>query len=200
MRISDKQKQMLAFIETFVGKNGYPPTHEEIRAGLKISTKSLVNYHLEALAGASLLSRSPNTPRGIRLANEREPFTVPLTSSPMLLDNSADFDEQDVVELTCDIVSNTPDLYALKVQGDSMMDALVNDGDIVIIQRQNQAKNGELVAVRLLEQDCTTLKHYYRENGHVRLQPANPTLEPILVKPTAVQVEGKVMAIIRQVS
>lgn len=200
MRISDKQKQMLAFIENFVGKNGYPPTHEEIRAGLKISTKSLVNYHLEALQGASLLSRSPNTPRGIRLAHEREPFTVPLTSSPTLPDNSTDFDEQDVVELTCDIVSNAPDLYALKVQGDSMMDALVNDGDIVIIQRQNQAKNGELVAVRLLDQDCTTLKHYYRENGHVRLQPANPTLEPVLVKPAAVQVEGKVMAIIRQVS
>lgn len=200
MRISDKQKQMLAFIETFVGRNGYPPTLEEIRAGLKISTKSLVNYHLEALAGASLLSRSPNTPRGIRLANEREPFTVPLTSSPILPEPLADLDEQEVVELTCDIVSNTPDLYALKVQGDSMLDALVNDGDIVIIQRQNQAKNGELVAVRLLEQDCTTLKHYYRENGHVRLQPANPTLEPVLVKPAAVQVEGKVMAIIRQVS
>ncbi|NJN95301.1 MAG: repressor LexA [Anaerolineales bacterium] len=200
MRISDKQKQMLAFIETFVGRNGYPPTLEEIRAGLKISTKSLVNYHLEALAGASLLSRSPNTPRGIRLANEREPFTVPLTSSPILPEPLADLDEQEVVELTCDIVSNTPDLYALKVQGDSMLDALVNDGDIVIIQRQNQAKNGELVAVRLLEQDCTTLKHYYRENGHVRLQPANPTLEPVLVKPAAVQVEGRVMAIIRQVS
>lgn len=200
MRISDKQKQMLAFIETFVGRNGYPPTLEEIRAGLKISTKSLVNYHLEALAGASLLSRSPHTPRGIRLANEREPFTVPLTSSPILPDPLADLDEQEVVELTCDIVSNTPDLYALKIQGDSMLDALVNDGDIVIIQRQNQAKNGELVAVRLLEQDCTTLKHYYRENGHVRLQPANPTLEPVLVRPAAVRVEGKVMAIIRQVS
>ncbi|MCK6624762.1 MAG: transcriptional repressor LexA [Anaerolineae bacterium] len=200
MRISDKQKQMLAFIENFVGKNGYPPTHEEIRAGLKISTKSLVNYHLEALQGASLLSRSPNTPRGIRLANEREPFTIPLTNGPMLPDNSADLDEQDVVELTCDIVSNTPDLYALKIQGDSMLDALVNNGDIVIIQRQNQAKNGEFVAVRLLEQDCTTLKYYYRENGHVRLQPVNPTLEPLLVKPTVVQIEGKVMAIIRQVS
>lgn len=202
MKISDKQKQMLAFIENFVGKNGYPPTHEEIRAGLRISTKSLVNYHLEALEGASLLSRSPNTPRGIRLANEREPFTVPLTTSPTFLlpAPSADLEAQDVVELTCDIVSNTPDLYALKVRGDSMIDALVNDGDIVIIQRQDQAKNGDLVAVRLLEQDCTTLKHYYRENGHVRLQPANPTLEPVLVKPAAVQVEGKVMAIIRQVS
>lgn len=203
MKISDKQKQMLAFIENFVGKNGYPPTHEEIRAGLRISTKSLVNYHLEALEGASLLSRSPNTPRGIRLANEREPFTVPLTTTRATLPlpaPSADLEEQDVVELTCDIVSNTPDLYALKVQGASMIDALVNDGDIVIIQRQSQAKNGELMAVRLLEQECTTLKHYYRENGHVRLQPVNPTLEPVLVKPAAVQVEGKVMAIIRQVS
>lgn len=200
MKISDKQKQMLAFIETFVGRNGYPPTLEEIRAGLRISTKSLVNYHLEALAGASLLSRSPHTPRGIRLANERDPFTIPLTSSPALPDAAADLDEQDVVELTCDIVSNTPDLYALKVQGDALIDALVSDGDIVIIQRQNQAKNGELVVVRLLEQASTTLKHYYRENGHVRLQPANPTLEPLLVKPASVQVEGKVMAIIRQVS
>jgi len=201
MHVSHKQKEMLAFIENFVGENGYPPTHEEIRTGLNISTKSLVNYHLEALESAALLSRSPNTPRGIRLMSEREPFSVPLagnlTTSPLA--NSNDINEQAVIELTCDIVSNTRNLYAFKVQGDSMLDALVNDGDIVIIQRQNQAKNGDLVAVRLLEQNRTTLKHYYRENGHVRLQPANPTLKPVLVKPNAVQVEGKVMAIVRQV-
>jgi repressor LexA len=202
MQISDKQKEMLAFIENFVGENGYPPTHEEIRTGLNISTKSLVNYHLEALESAALLSRSPNTPRGIRLKSERETFSVPLagnlTTSPLA--NSNGINEQAVIELTCDIVSKTRNLYALKVQGDSMLDALVNDGDIVIIQRQNQAKNGDLVAVRLIEQNQTTLKHYYRENGHVRLQPANPTLKPVLVKPNAVQVEGKVMAIVRQVS
>jgi repressor LexA len=198
MQISDKQKQMLAFIENFVGKNGYPPTHEEIRTALKISTKSLVNYHLEALEGAALLSRSPNTPRGIRLMCEPETFSVPLSNGPVSV--SAGLEEQEVVELTCDIVSNTPNLYALKVQGDSLLDALVNDGDIVIIQRQNQAQNGDLVAVRLLEQDRTTLKHFYRENGHVRLQPANPDLEPVFLKPNAVQVEGKVMAIIRQVN
>ncbi|MBI1877672.1 MAG: hypothetical protein HYR94_05485 [Chloroflexi bacterium] len=80
------------------------------------------------------------------------------------------------------------------------MDALVNDGDIVVIQRQNQARNGDFVVVRLLGEDRTILKHYYRENGHVRLQPANPTLKPVLVKPNAVQIEGKVMAIIRQMS
>jgi repressor LexA len=202
MQISDKQKQMLAFIENFVGKNGYPPTHEEIRTGLKISTKSLVNYHLEALEGAALLSRSPNTPRGIRLTSEPETFYVPLNNDPVAASSASPtgLEEQEVVELTCDIVSNTPNLYALKVQGDSLLDALVNDGDIVIIQRQSQAKNGDLVAVRLLEQDRTTLKHFYRENGHVRLQPANPDLEPLFVKPHTVQVEGKVMAIIRQVN
>jgi repressor LexA len=202
MRISDKQKQMLAFIENFVGKNGYPPTHEEIRTALKISTKSLVNYHLEALEGAALLSRSPNTPRGIRLTSEPETFYVPLNngSGAASPESPAELREQEVVELTCDIVSNTPNLYALKVQGDSLLDALVNDGDIVIIQRQSQAKNGDLVAVRLLEQDRTTLKHYYRENGHVRLQPANPDLKPLFVKPHAAQIEGKVMAIIRQVN
>jgi repressor LexA len=107
---------------------------------------------------------------------------------------------QEVIELTCDIVSNTRNLYALKVQGDSMMDALVNDGDIVVIQRQNQARNGDFVAVKLIDEDRTSLKHFYRENGHVRLQPANPLLEAVLVKPDAVQVEGKVMAIIRQVN
>jgi repressor LexA len=200
MRISHKQKQMLAFIENFVGENGYPPTHEEIRSGLKISTKSLVNYHLEALEGAALLSRSPNTPRGIRLMSDREPFSVPLTTDFMLPQplTSASLNEQDAIELTCDIVANSRDLYAFKVQGDSMLDALVNDGDVVIIQRQSQAKNGDLVAVRL-DESRTTLKHYYRENGHVRLQPANPTLESVRVKPNRVQVEGKVMAIIRQV-
>ncbi|HXV43289.1 MAG TPA: transcriptional repressor LexA [Anaerolineae bacterium] len=202
MRISDKQKEMLAFIENFVGENGYPPTHEEIRTGLKISTKSLVNYHLEALEDAAMLSRSPNTPRGIRLMSERDTFSVPFAgeltiSAPA---NPADLNEQDAIELTCDIVSNTPNLYALKVQGEAMLDALVNDGDIVIIQRQNQVKNGDLVAVRLTDQNRLGLKHYYRENGHVRLQPADPSLQPLIVKPNAVQVEGKVMAIIRQVT
>lgn len=202
MQISDKQKQMLAFIENFVDKNGYPPTHEEIRSALKISTKSLVNYHLEALEGAALLSRSPNTPRGIRLTNEPEIFRLPVSRGPISVRpaNPAALAEEEVVELTCDIVANTPNLYALKVQGDSLLDALVNDGDIVIIQRQNQAQNGDLVAVRLLEQEQTMLKHYYRENGHVRLQPANPELEPLFVKPHTVQIEGKVMAIIRQVN
>ena len=199
--VSDKQREMLAFIENFVTEKGYPPTLEEIRTGLDISTKSLVNYHLEALETAGLLSRSPNTPRGIRLNNENETFRVPFAYRPV--DNrpgmAANIDEQDAIELTCDITPNDHDLYALKVEGEAFLDALVNDGDIVIMQQQNQAHNGEMVAVRLLEQGQTTLKRFYRENGHVRLEPANPSLEPIIVSPDAVEIQGKVMAIIRRV-
>ncbi len=200
MRVSDKQKEMLAFIEDFVDKNGFPPTHEEIRVGLNISTKSLVNYHLEALEEAALLSRTPNTPRGIRLTSDNQTVRVPFVGDRVtqsLEKKSAN--EQAVIELTYDIVPNARNLYALKAPGNLWRDALVDDGDIVIIQRQSQVKNGDLAAVRLTTQNQTILKRFYRENGHVRLQPANPKLKPLIVKPDAVQVEGKVMAIIRQV-
>ncbi len=192
---------MLAFIENFVGANGYPPTHEEIRVGLSISTKSLVNYHLEALENAALLSRAPNTPRGIRLRDENATFHVPLANGPMAYHPDTALDhEQAVIQLTYDIVPNSQDLFALKVQGTAMMDALVDEGDIIIIQRQNRANNGDFVAVRLVEQQQTTLKRYYRENGHVRLQPAHPGLDALIVRPEAIEIEGKVMAIIRQVN
>jgi repressor LexA len=199
MRVSNKQKEMLAFIEKYLEKNGFPPTHEEIRVGLNISTKSLVNYHLEALEEAAMLTRSPNTPRGIRLRNEQT-IRVPVVGrAGLAVADAPQGTDQDVIELTYDIVPDARNLYALKVRGHAMMDALVSDGDIVVIQRQNQVKNGDLAAVRLTTHNQTTLKRFYRENGHIRLQPANPKLKPLIVKPEAVQVEGKVMAIIRQV-
>jgi repressor LexA len=202
MKISDKQREMLAFIERFVEEKGYPPTFEEIRTGLKISSKSLVNYHLEVLENAGLLSRSPNTPRGIRLRGERDTVQVPLMGR-IAAGPPTDFvaeDNREAIELTYDIVPNRDDLYALKVEGDSMVDALVHDGDIVVMQQQVEAENGEMVAVRLIEQNETTLKRFYRENGHVRLQPAHPTMAPLIVSPEAVAIQGKVVAIIRQVN
>lgn len=198
--ISDKQEEMLAFIESFLAENGYPPTYEEIRTGLDISTKSLVNYHLEALENAALLTRVPNTPRGIRLTGENNTLRVPfgrmVTKQPI---DFPDLDDDDVIELTYDIVATRDNLYALKIEDDTMIDALVNDGDIVILQRQTQARNGEMVAVRLLERGETALKRYYRENGHVRLQSATPDVAPVIVAPEAIKVQGKVVAVIRQV-
>lgn len=92
------------------------------------------------------------------------------------------------------------DLFALEVQGDSMIDAMVNDGDLVIMKPANEARNGELVAIWLRDRDETTLKYFYLENGRVRLQPANPTMKPIYIDdPSIVQIQGKVVMVIRQV-
>jgi repressor LexA len=96
---------------------------------------------------------------------------------------------------------NVADLFALEVQGDSMIDAMVNDGDIVIMKRAREARNGEMVAIWLNDRDETTLKYFYLENGRVRLQPANPTMKPIYVDdPNTVQIQGKVVMVIRKVS
>jgi repressor LexA len=92
------------------------------------------------------------------------------------------------------------DLFALEVQGDSMIDAMINDGDIIIMKPTNQARNGELVAIWLKDRDETTLKYFYLENGKVRLQPANPTMEPIYIDdPSIVEIQSKVVMVIRQV-
>jgi repressor LexA len=199
--LSERQQAMLAFIEEFVLQNGYPPTYEEIRTALGISTKSLVKHHLGVLEAAGRLSRAPHTPRGIRLSRG-ETFRVPRMGhiAAGLPISFGDPDPDDYLELTRDIVAEQEGLYALQVKGNSMIDALVNDGDIVIMKHQEEARNGEMVAVRLRDRDETTLKRFFRENGHVRLQPANPAMPPIIVHPSAVQVQGRVVAVIRQVA
>jgi repressor LexA len=199
--VRDKQKQILKFIEQFLEQNGYPPTYEEIRAGLNFSSKSLVNYHLEALENAGRLSRSPQTTRGLRLMSENETVRVPVmagtnSETPVI---GSETDPPEVIELTCDLVPDSEDLYAFRIQNGSMPDALLNRGDIVIIQPKSQAENGQLMAVRLVPQNKTTFRRYYRENGHVRLQPDNPAMEPLIVKPDAIKLQGKVVAVIRRI-
>lgn len=198
-QLSNRQHIILAFIEEFLEENGYPPTYEEIRAALGFSTKSLVNHHLEVLEANGYLSRVPNTPRSIRLMQPRT-FRVPKLGqiAAGLPISVGDPDPDDYLELTRDIVAEQDGLYALQVTGNSMIDALVNDGDTVILKQQNEAHNGEMVAVWLRDREETTLKRFYRENGHVRLQPANPTMPPLIVHPSVVQVQGRVVAVIRQ--
>lgn len=112
----------------------------------------------------------------------------------------ATYDEDDALEVSASMLptSRTDDLFALRVSGDSMIDAMVNDGDIVIMRQQEIARNGDMVAVWLNSSDTTTLKHFYYEDGRIRLQPANPTMDPIYVDPEDVRVQGKVMMVLRQ--
>lgn len=201
IKISDKQERMLAFIEEFVGSNGYPPTYEEIRAGLNISTKSLVDYHLGVLESADFITRIPNTPRGLRLAVEPNGFAPVVKNGvdPQPAD-CAYLTEAEIVELTFDVVSTDSELYALKVDDPAIVGTFVGKGDIIILQRQNCVQNGEVIAARLAAQGQTALLgRYYRENGHVRLEPVNTAVKSMIVAPDALEIQGKVVAVIRQV-
>jgi|Deesub1362B_J571_1020462.scaffolds.fasta_scaffold09698_1 repressor LexA len=204
--LSERQKEMLDFIRDFIRKKGYPPTYEEIRRFLGLSTKSLVDYHLKALQEKGYISRAARTPRGIKLTDRRlSTFSVPLlgriaAGEPIPIPES-DFPPFgcETIELTSDIVRDEEGLYALQVEGDSMIDALIGDGDIVVMKHQRRVENGEMAAVWLKEGGETTLKRFYLEEGLVRLQPANPNLSPRYYHPFEVEVQGKLIAVIRNI-
>jgi repressor LexA len=198
--LTSRQQAILNFIQDFMARHHYPPTYEEIRSGLGLSTKSLVDYHLTALEDAGVISRDRATPRGLRLVNG-EAFSVPLVGSIGASLPTAVFADltHEALVLTRDIVPEQEGLYALKVRGTSMIDAMVDDGDIVVMKKQSDAKNGDMVAARLIDRDEMTLKYIYLEPNRVRLQPANPTLGPIYTQPANIEIQGRVVAVIRRV-
>ena len=203
--LSRRQREVLDFIYEFVEENGYPPTHEEIQFEVGLSSKSHVHFYLKALEREGYIERAPNIPRGIRLTGKfgrgrfagviEVPFLGQIAAGEPI---SFSDDGHEAIELTRDIVRGGEGLYALRVKGDSMVDALINDGDIVVMKHQQEASNGEMVAVRLKDRDETTLKRFYLARGRVRLQPANPTMHPLYVHPAEVEIQGKVVAVIRQ--
>jgi len=209
-RLSARQARILDFIQKFIADYGYPPTVREIGEATNISSTSVVDYNLKALERLGLIRRDHEVSRGIDLLVDpirqalgnlvRVPVLGVIAAGepiPVPDENTAYADE--VLELTRDILLGYGDeLYALRVQGNSMIDALVKDGDIVIMRPQRMVENGEMAAIWLKERQETTLKRFYREGPMVRLQPANPTLKPIFVPAQQVEVQGKVVAVLRQ--
>jgi repressor LexA len=205
---------MLAFIREFLTENGYPPSIREIGKAVGISSTSVVNYNLNILEKKEFIGRDRTVSRGIRLLGEgsvaggvlERMIRIPLlgriaAGSPLPVPGS-DFSlfGGETVELARGILPEQEDLYALQVRGDSMIDALINDGDIVVMKHQQQASNGDMVAVWLKDKEETTLKHFYLEGKNVRLQPANPTMQPSYVPAANVEVQGKVVMVIRQLT
>lgn len=203
--LTTRQQEVLDFIYEFVEENGYPPTHEEIQSEVGLSSKSHVHFYLKALEREGYIERASNVPRGIRLTGKSArgrfagiiavPFLGQIAAGEPISFSDA---SHETIELTRHIVRDREGLYALRVKGDSMVDALVNDGDIVVMKHQQEVGNGEMVAVRLKDRDETTLKRFYQEKDRVRLQPANPTMRPLYVHPANVEIQGKVVAVIRQ--
>ena len=219
--LGERHKRILKFLEKFQADNGYPPSIREIGENTNISSTSVVNYYLNQLEEMNYIERESNVSRGIRLLRNLEGnlsqaaqvisdmFTVPVigrivAGEPVPVPSS-DFnyyDQETGIDIARSLLpprEKTADLFALEVQGDSMIDAMVNDGDLVVMRSVSSAENGEMVAVWLSDRDETTLKYFFKENGKIRLQPANPSMKPIIIdNPAQVQVQGKVVLVIRR--
>lgn len=210
MALSERQQKILNFVKTFTLDNGYPPTIREIGKAVDISSTSVVNYNLDALQREGYIYRDRTVSRGIRLVEGLEELTgannlikVPLlgriaAGSPIEVPEGAHDPDIDTIELPKDLAPDDEQIYALKVQGNSMIDALINDGDIVVMRHTNIANNGDMIAAWLTEQEETTLKRFYHEGNRIRLQPENQTMQPIYVDPDKVEVQGRVVTVIRQ--
>lgn len=212
--LSEPQKRVLETLETYQERYGYPPSIREIQKEAKISSTSMVDYYLNRLVELGYIERDGKVSRGIRLVKTLsqkvgEMFQVPVigriqAGEPLNISPTdfSLFDPESMVEVATSLLprqERDKPLYALEVQGDSMIDAMVNDGDIIILQPADEAHNGEMVAAWLKDEEATTLKYFYRENGTVQLKPANPHYEPIKKKVDDVLVQGKVVMVIRQV-
>jgi repressor LexA len=206
--LSTKQRQMLEFISSHMNQHERPPTNREIGQAMGIGSTGHVDYHLSILAKKGYVEREANTSRGLRLTATGEPnprrrvYHVPVqgliaAGAPI----EAISDPNDAIELSDDF--GAQDAYALRVRGKSMIEDLIDDGDLVVVKPTQSATNGDLVVALLTngasEHGEATLKRYYKERDKIRLQPANQAMKPISVRPEDVQVQGKVIALIRRI-
>ena len=208
--LSERQERMLAYIQDFLADRQYPPTVRDIQTGCDISSTSVVDYNLKKMQQMGYLRREREVSRGIELVGEglrgskREVVKIPIMGSiaagePLYAPDAPAYADQsyDTIDLTAALTQDRQNLFALRVKGMSMIDALVADGDIVILEPSSDARNGEMVAAWLDDSEETTLKRFFLEGDTVRLQPENETMEPIRVPAKDVSVRGKVVGVVR---
>jgi len=209
--LSRRQQSILDFIGTFLDENEYPPTIRDIQRELDISSTSVVDYNLRVLEERDLIRRNRNISRGIELvgrtSQRRNVIAIPVVGqiaagAPIPVPGDLEGSElAETIELSTDLVPDQGrNVFALRVKGHSMIDALINDGDIVVLRQQETCENGETVAVWLRDQKETTLKRFYLEGERVRLQPANVTMAPIYTPSENVEIQGKLVSVLRSMS
>ncbi|MFH1087270.1 MAG: transcriptional repressor LexA [Chloroflexota bacterium] len=204
---SDKPRQVLEFVENFISKRGYAPSVTEIQRGLGITSSSVVAFQLKVLEREGLIKRYPRITRGLEVRSMGERArAVPLlgviaAGQPVHVpaQNAWQAAALDMVQVPLDLIPTGVDVFALRVKGTSMIDAFILHGDIIILTPVSAVDDGQMVAVWLSDRDETTLKKLYREpDGRIRLQPANQTMDPIYVDAEYVEVQGKVIAVVRK--
>ena len=199
--LSTKQQKIIEFLRRFIREKDYPPSIRDIQEACGISSTSVVDYNLKALERMGYIHRDREVSRAIELldGSGRRPrmIAVPLVGQiaagqPIPVPE-ASVDYSETVEITEEMARGKENIYPLRVRGTSMIDALVNDGDIIILQQDSSPENGEMVAAWLKSEQEATLKRFYREGDRVRLQPANEAMEPIYTDADNVEIQGKVL-------
>jgi len=209
--LPEPQQRILAYINQYMDEHGVPPTIREIQKGTNTSSTSMVSYHLKGLERAQLINRTERRSRGVlpqdaHRVNLRDMINVPIVgrivaSEPAPMpDADALRDAENTVQVARSMVGSEDGLYALEVKGNSMIDALISDGDIVVMRRTEEVKNGDLAAVFLTDRNESTLKRVFRENNgkKLKLKPENPTMKPFYVDARNAMIQGKVMCVIRR--
>lgn len=217
--LSERQQRILDFIRQYREENGYPPTIREIGKAVGITSTSVVKYNLERLQEKGCIGRSKEVSRGLRLVEDGSAgqavkpglaglpsgvVQVPIfgtisAGAPIAVPGQPDNPEE-TLSLPQELVPSSGDVYALRVRGDSMVDALIADGDWIVIRHQATAEPGEMIVAWIKDREETTLKYYYPEHERVRLQPANPAYQPIFVPAAQLEIQGKVAAVVRPIA
>lgn len=201
-KITDKQKEILEYIKETILKKGYPPAVREICEAVNLKSTSSVHSHLETLEKNGYIRRDPTKPRTIEILDDefaltrREVVNVPLigtvaAGTPLLAQENI----EDYMPIPAEMLPNK-EIFMLRVKGDSMIEAGIFNNDQVLVAKQDTAENGEMVVA--LVEDSATVKTFYKENGHYRLQPQNAAMSPIIVD--EVQILGKVIGLFRLMS
>ena len=202
-KLTTKQKSILDILKKLIAKNGYPPTVREIGKEAKLSSPATIHFHLKQLEKKGYIKQDPNRNRTLEilvpneyLEKDEHIIDVPLigkvtAGSPIEAIEVPD----EFFSLPTNLFNNKKELFTLKVSGESMINVGIYDGDIVVVQKQNTAENGETV-VALNEDNEATVKTYYKEKDHIRLQPENDTMEPIILRNCTIL--GKVIGLYRK--
>jgi repressor LexA len=213
--LGERHQKILDFIQDYQRKYKHPPSIREIGENCDISSTSVVNYYLDQLEKSGYIERDRKISRGLRVTGPngsadtlRIPILGPIAAGLPLpeLQPGVSYmtdSEANAVDIARSLLPSREkgtDLYALEVKGDSMIDAMINDGDIVVMKRAVEARNGEMVAVWLPRDNEATLKYFFKEKDGYRLQPANPSMKPIKIgKDEPLEIKGKVVMVIRKV-
>ena len=207
--LTDKQKDILIFIEEFINDFGYPPTIRDIQNNCDISSTSVVKYNLDRLQEKGLMTRESEVSRGINLKSDPKNITikVPVIGTitagetfPLFDENRWEYDDMNMLELPDSFSYLEEKLYALKVSGTSMIDALIGDGDTVIMEKTKSVKNGDMVAANVISENETTLKRIYKEGETIRLHPENPLMKALTYPSKNISILGKVVAVWRNLN